>query len=157
MTAIITTIISFFLEMMITLYIPYLSISSGILFTLISTWIGSYYFHFKKDYYIYLFCTGLFYDVITNTLLFHAVIFLILGYGFRKTYTWLSKSWYSLILVFIVFLLLYRILSYSILLFCGYLSFNMTHFFMIMISSFLPNIIYGYFLCGLLWISLHRN
>ena len=159
MMAILLTLFSFFLEATCSLYVPISTYFFVPLFTFISVFLGSSSFYRRKDYYIYCFCTGLFYDVLTNTLFMHAILFCILGYLFQKMLSWFSEKWYNFLWSLFVIIILYRVSSYSILLLIGYLSFDMMLFLRTLIASFIPNLLYGLLLYGLqYWVhKKHTN
>lgn len=157
MMAILITLISFFLEATFSLYIPLASHFVAPLFTLVSIFLGSSSFYRKKDYYIYCFCTGLFYDLITNTLFLHAILFCILGYLFQKSLSWFSETWYNFLLLLFLMMIIYRICSYSILLLTGYVLFDMVVFLYTLVASFIPNLLYGLLLYELQYQIYHKH
>ena len=143
MTAIFLTLFSFFLEATCSLYVPITTPFFALLFTFVSIFLGGNSFYRRKDYYIYCFCTGLFYDIFTNTLFMHAILFCILGYLFQKSLSWFSDKWYNFLLILLIMIVLYRSFSYIVLLLTGYLSFDIMVFLRTLAASFIPNLLYG--------------
>lgn len=147
---ILITTLSFFLEATISIYIPFSTHWYNLLFTLVALMLCSRYFSSIKYYYWYCFIVGILYDIVfTNTLFFHAIIFILIGYLYQKIGNWFSDTWYNFFITIALMIFVYRFLSYLVLLVVGYIAWSPDQFLKILLASFLCNILYGGFLYGI--------
>ena len=150
MCAIIITIISFLLEGIFSFYIPISSRFWLPIPTLLSVCFCHVYFLKNKNYIWYSFLTGILYDIAyTNTLFLHGILFVCMGYIGKKISKFISHTWYQFLIMTIMLIVIYRLLSYIILISVGYLHFNLSFFLSITMASFLWNLIYSALLYGI--------
>lgn len=150
MYAIIITIISFLLEGIFSFYIPISSRFWLPIPTLLSVCFCHVYFLKNKNYIWYSFLTGILYDIAyTNTLFLHGILFVCMGYIGKKISKFISHTWYQFLIMTIMLIVIYRLLSYTILISVGYLHFNLSFFLSITMASFLWNLIYSVLLYGI--------
>lgn len=140
-----TLIISFLLESIVSNFVPLDSILFLPLFTLVSLIIVSPYFNKKEaDYLKLCVVTGLFYDIVfTDTLCFHLLLFVLLGMFISKIMSYINFNFISIFILIPILITLYRTLSYSIICFSGFLTFDWTVLGESIYSSFLLNLFYG--------------
>lgn len=145
---VITVIISFLLESIVSNFISLDSQLFMPLFTLVSLLIVYPFFNKKESDYLKLCAiTGLFYDIVyTDTLLFHLLLFVMLGYLITKINNVVNTNFISICFMIPIIIILYRILSYSILCLSGFLLFDWANLGESIYSSLLLNIIYGEFI-----------
>lgn len=129
--------ISFYLDSILTLYFkaPLLTLSSIILI----------YPYIKdiKNYYIMCFILGLLYDITyTDTLLLNASMFLIFGYIIDKIYIFFTNNLLNINIISIIVIIIYRFLTYLILLFINYIRPNALLLLNSIFKSFIINLIY---------------
>jgi rod shape-determining protein MreD len=155
---ILINIISFYLEGILSrftvnsLFVP--------LFTLISLIIiYPFLFCYKKDYYILCFILGLLYDIsYTSTIFLNAFIFLLIGFIIVKLNLFITNNKFNVIILSIFIILIYRIITYIVLIMIGYLKFNINDLINSILNSIIINIIYSYFLFIIIdKISTKRN
>lgn len=143
--ALITVIISFFLESIVSNFIGIDSKILVPLFTLISLII--IYPYFKSNNSAYLkacILIGLFYDfVYTDTLILNAMAFLTIGYFITKYNYLFSTNIPNLCIMIPLAIIIYRIFVYSILCLSEFISFSWDNLFLSIYSSLVINIIYG--------------
>lgn len=141
----IVIIISFVLEGILSKYIPTNSLLFELLFTLISLIIIYPYFHNNENKYFGLcFFTGLLYDIVyTNTFLFNAVVFLIIGFIIKKINNVISNNSINVAIMSLIIIIIYRIIIYFILCLISYLNFNIKDLLYSIASSLVLNIIYS--------------
>lgn len=116
------------------------------LFTLLSLVI--IYPYFKNNYIkyiIYSFTVGLFYDVIyTNTPFFNAGIFLLFGILIYYFFKHFKNNNLNNLLLGIGIIILYRLFTFLILSFAGYISFSFLNLFDSIYLSLIINLVYLY-------------
>lgn len=155
--AIFLVLISCYLEGTLSTYIPLDTYFLTPLFTWLACLLCQSFFLTQKKYFWFCFGVGIFYDIVyTDTLLFHAILFVVTAYFFKKISVWLSTSKLNFIFSIIINIFIYQTLSYIILLSIGYLKWNLTFFIEKLISSFLLNILYG-ILISLLFTYLEKR
>lgn len=97
----------------------------------------------KKEYYISCFSIGLLYDIgYTNTMFLNAFIFLLLGFFITKINIYIKNNSFNVILMSLIIIILYRLITYLILVFIDYLNFNINTLLNSIIYSLLLNFIY---------------
>lgn len=140
-----TLIISFLLESIVSNFVSLDSILFVPLFTLVSLIIVSPYFNKREaDYLKVCAVVGLFYDIVfTDTLCFHLLLFVLLGILISKIMSYINFNFISLCILIPIFITLYRIFSYCIICFSGFLSFDWQALGESIYSSFLLNLFYG--------------
>lgn len=140
---IIILLISFYLEGVVSniLNISFLIPS----FTVISLMIiYPYLYNLKKDYYKICFIIGLLYDIAyTDTIFLNAFIFLLIGFIISKVNNIVTNNIFNMIPLSILVIILYRTITYTILLFTNYSILSINDLFNSIINSLLLNIIYG--------------
>lgn len=141
----ITVIVSFFLESIVSNFVGIDSKVLVPLFTLVSLIIIYPYFNSNnKDYFKTCIVIGLFYDfVYTDTFILNAMAFLTIGYFITKYNYLFSTNSVNLCIMIPLSVTLYRIFIYSILCLAGFISFNTDNLFLSIYSSIVINIIYG--------------
>ena len=140
----ILTFFSFFIEAIFSLYIPISSRSFLVLTTLVSILMSRYHFIHYKNYNYFCFIVGLFYDIaFTDTLYFHAFLFLIMANLYQKMISWFSDTWYNRAFAICIIVMIYRILSYFLLVLIGYISLDIFLLFRTIVASLLLNTIYS--------------
>lgn len=111
------------------------------LFTIVSlVLISPFFYKHSWSYYKVCIITGLVYDLLyTNTLILNALLFLLIGFIIRKIYSFFNSSLISGILLNLIIISFYHVISYIILFFIGYLSFNIIdlsyHFLGVLITN----------------------
>ncbi len=144
MYAIMITIVSFLLEGLFSCYIPISTHFWLPIPTLLSICFCQVYFLKKRNYIYFCFLFGILYDItFTNTLFLHGILFVIMGYIGQKIVHFFAHTWYYFLLMIFILILIYRMLSYAILVSIGYLPFDFSFFLSITMGSFLWNLIYG--------------
>lgn len=142
--AIIITIFSSYLEGIVSIYTPIFNCYFLPLFTLVSTLVCFSCFSSSKNYFIFCFVVGVIYDVVyTDTIFFHAVIYVFIAYLFQKMIAWFWATWTHFVFSIITSIFIYRILTYIILLCIGYIHFDFLYFIQVIVGSLILNIIYG--------------
>ena len=131
------------------------------LFSLISLIIIYPYFHRKEINYLKI-CTlfGFLYDVTyTDTFLVNTLLFPFLGFVIMFINTWLSNNFLNSGFLAFIVVILYRIIYYILLLFCGYTSFSLKHLFIFINHSFIGNILYAIILYFInqYWFNIVKN
>lgn len=97
----------------------------------------------KNNSYILCFLVGLIYDIIfTDTLFLNAVVFIIIMFIIKKLYRLFKDTYLTRILIGIISILLYRIMTYIILIITMYSSFDVYFLLQGLYSSILINLIY---------------
>lgn len=139
-----TIIVSFLLESIVSNQIPLNTNFFSPCFVLMACII--IYPYFKKNDYKYLLTCGfigLTYDIsFTSTLLFYTVIFVIMGYIIKSVNYLFANHIISTLVNSIISILIYRVLSYVILVLVGYFEFSFSYLLKGIYSSFILNIIY---------------
>ena len=141
----IVVIVSFILEGILSKYISTNSLLFESLFTLISLIIVYPYFHNNESKYFGLcFFTGLLYDIVyTNTLLFNAVIFLIMAFIIKKVNNVISNNSINVAIISLIIIIIYRVIIYLVLCLISYLNFNIRDLLYSIASSLVLNMIYS--------------
>lgn len=115
------------------------------LFSLLSLVIVYRYYkkRYLKKYYITSLILGLFYDLVyTNTLFLNTIIFFLLAILIHLLYDLLTNNFYNTILISLFLIICYRLFTYLILLFTGYITLHIEVFFASIYCSILVNLIY---------------
>lgn len=142
--AIILVLLSCYLEGILSTYIPLETYLFTPLFTWISCLLCHSFFFNQKNYLWFCFGVAIFYDIVyTDTLLFHAILFVFTCYLFQKITACLSNNKFSFIFSLIISIFFYRMISYFILISIGYFQWDLHFFFQKLNSSFFLNILYG--------------
>ena len=149
--AIIVTIVSFFLESLVSNFV---SINSDLflpLFTIVALVI--IYPYFKKDrsnYYKVAAILGLFYDIVfTDTLILNLFLFLMTAYFIAKMNYMLSNNYFNVALMTVLAIAFYRSISFFVLVIIGYLPFSWFALGRRITTSLLLNVIYAVILYGI--------
>ena len=137
-------VLSFVLESMFSTIIPINTNFLNPVFVLMSLILIVPYFNkFDKKYLITCSIVGLFYDIaFTNTIVFYAVIYLLMGLVIRFISSRLSHSILSVNLLAIIIIIFYRTVVYFILVAINYFKFDISHLLHGIYSSILLNLIY---------------
>lgn len=138
-------IISLLLEMIFSCFIPLNTNIYNCLFVLTSLIIICPYFSSKSAifYKICLF-SGFLYDIImNNTLFLNSIVFATLGFLIYHIYQMISNHIITSVVITIVIIILYRLVSFILLLFIGYLKWDILKLIHSITSSFLLNVIYA--------------
>lgn len=148
---IIILIISLLLECAISNIISLNSIFNP-LFLIIS--LSLLYPYLKKDstkYLIICSISGLIYDIaFYNSVFLNTICFFILGLVVIQFNKYLSKNILNTIIIIITSIILYRLISYSMVCIIGYTNFNINSLFKSIYTSLIINIIYGIILYNVL-------
>ena len=132
-------IISFYLESNISLFIDYSTNFFNILFVLSSLVIISKLVKDNMKFYLLSSIIGLIYDILfTSKLGFNLLIFLLIAIFIKNS----DKFIKSKIIQYLSVIIIYRLISYSILLLTGYLHFNLFILFKSIYSSLILNYVY---------------
>ena len=147
-----TMIFSFFLEALVSNFIPMNTDLFVPCFTLIS--LVLIYPFFTKENYSYLkyaFILGFFYDItFTNVLFLNACLFLVIAYLIRAINIWFSNNAFNVIFISGVVIVIYRILNYFLLIFMTLKKFVLLDLVNSITSSLLINVIYAFIMYLLL-------
>lgn len=154
------TIVSLLLEMIVSCFIPLNTDLFNGLFTLVSLVIICPYFTSKSTlYYKIAFITGLLYDIIaSDTLFLNAIIFTGLAFIIYWIFETMSNQIFTAVFICVLVIAIYRVSSFMVLLFIGYLDWNASLLISSITSSLLLNIIYSvglYFIVRYIAIKLH--
>lgn len=114
------------------------------LFTIMSLIIIYPYFNNNKNkFYPTCFFLGMAYDLIyTNTIIFHACLFLLLGFIVSKLNLVLSNNYINVAIMGIIIIIIYRLITYFLLLITAAVSFNIWNLFESIYSSLIINVIF---------------
>lgn len=114
------------------------------LFTLTSlVYIYKYYEKKENIYFLIALITGILYDSLyTDIILLNSLVFLFLAVIVKILNIYLSHKLNSTIVKLLVIIILYRIITYLILVLFNYIDFNFIYLFKSIYSSILINIIY---------------
>ena len=136
-------IISFILDSIISNFISLNSLFMP-LFTLMSLIIIYPYFNGNiKRYFITCFVTGLCYDLIyTDTIIIHAVLFLIIGFIIVKLNQFFSNNYLNVMVMAVICIIIYRFMAYNLLLITANVSFNVLALVKSIYQSLILNLIY---------------
>lgn len=135
-------IISFFLDGFISNYISINGIFYP-LFTLMSLIIMYPYYSDNNIFYKFTFFVGAVYDLIyTDTFIFYAFIFLIVALVIAKLSVLLADNYLSIMIITLISIILFRTISYILIVISGNIRFSFDILFKSIYSSLLLNIIY---------------
>ena len=140
-------IVGFILEGIITNFIPIQTKLFNPLLLFVTIVFVYPYFKNDKKYYKTCLIYGIIYDLIyTNTLIFHGILFLLIGYIVHYLYKLFSLNIINITIIVIGCIVIYRILGY--LLVCLVSSYNFSWFTLLnsITSSLILNVIYISFL-----------
>ncbi len=161
MISAIIIIFSFILDGLLSIYkelIVFNILSFKPMFTIVSLVLVFPFYH-KPSQPFYKVCiiTGLIYDLLyTNTLILNALIFLLIGFIIHKIYYFFSSSLISGVMLNLIIISFYHLISYIILFFMGYLSFNIIDLSYNFLGILITNTIY-YIIIFLLVRFLNHN
>lgn len=138
------TILSFFLESIISNFIPLDSHFFVPLLSLMSLILIYPYFNGEKEDYIKVSALmGFLYDVVfTDTLLLNLVLFILIGLFICFLNRLFSTNFFSIVLVSVLVIIAYRFMNYGILCLSGLFEFQMIRFIDSILCSLLLNVIY---------------
>lgn len=92
---------------------------------------------------LFCFFIGLFYDItITNTLFLNAIVFFVISLISNYLQNNIYKNQVTFLFSFFIYIILYRVLTYLILIMIGYKSFAITLLLRSILSSIILNFIY---------------
>lgn len=140
---IIVLIISFLLDSIISnlvsingLFLP--------LFTVMSLIIIYPYFNNKRNkFYLACFITGVCYDLIyTNTIVIHGFLFVLLGFIITRMNLVLANNYINVVIMGLVLIIVYRLLTYGLILITANASFDFFNLFRSIYSSLIANVIF---------------
>lgn len=143
MMVIIVLIISFLLDSIISnlvsingLFLP--------LFTVMSLIIIYPYFNNKRNkFYLACFITGVCYDLIyTNTIVIHGFLFVLLGFIITRMNLVLANNYINVVIMGLVLIIVYRLLTYGLILITANASFDFFNLFRSIYSSLIANVIF---------------
>lgn len=137
-------VVSFLLDGILSNYLPINGLFTP-LFSLVSLIVVYPYFNGnKRDYYKYAFLLGLLYDLIyTDTLVFHAFLFLFMSFLITKLTLVLSDNYLNLIIITIITIIIFRSVSYILIFITGNINLDYHIFLKGIYSSLILNIIYS--------------
>lgn len=153
-------IISFLLDGIMSYYLTsnttFVSIFSTI-YTVIALVIIYKFFSNEKKYLFFCVLFGLLFDITyTNTFIFNAFLFFIIGINIILLNTKLANNIFNNTIFSLISIFLYYILSNIILIFINYTSFNTYLLFKILINSILMTIIYS-LICTIIVDKLNKK
>ncbi len=140
---IIIVIVSFLLEGVISNFI---SINGYLapLFTLVSLIMIYPLFEESTNYYKYAFLTGLAYDLFyTDTIIFHAIIFCFMAFIIMRLNLVLSDNFINVLIIIALSILVYRVLTYGLLVFINSMDFDFKVLGFSILKSMILNLLYG--------------
>ena len=136
-------IISFLLEGIISNFVPINGFLAP-LFTLVALIIIYPLFDEASEYYKYAFVTGLAYDLFyTDTILFHAIIFCFMAFIITRLNLVLSDNYINILIIIALCILIYRIITYILLVLVSSMSFNFIALIFSVLKSLIINLIYS--------------
>ncbi|MGE5456682.1 MAG: rod shape-determining protein MreD [Ignavibacteriales bacterium] len=141
---IISVIVSFFLDSILTSFIPIDSIFIP-LFSLISLIVIYPYFHKEQNSYLkFSFLIGLLYDIVyTDTIFLNAFIFLLIGFCIKLIHEYISNNAFNISIMSLCVVAIYRFITYFVLVMINYLNYNFNDLLVSIYSSLIVNVIYG--------------
>lgn len=144
MLEIAVVLISFFLDSIVSMFVPIDTNFFVPLFSIVSLIIIYPYFNHREGDYMKMACVlGLCYDFIyTDTLFLHCMLFFVLAQVIRLLNVWFSNNVISVSFMSIIIIVVYRMLEYGILCLIGFLPFDMEFFLKGIYASLLLNVIY---------------
>lgn len=136
-------IVSFLLEGIVSNFVPMNSFLVP-LFTLTALIMIYPLFDEAALYYKYTFITGLAYDLLyTDTILFHAIIFCFMAFLITKLNLVLSDNFINTLIIIGVCILVYRVMTYSVLILVGSVDFSISDLIFSVLRSLIINLIYS--------------
>jgi len=140
---VIVLIISFILDNLISNFIPLNSVLVP-LFTIMSLIIIYPYFtNHKNKYLLACFIVGICYDLIyTNTIVIHGFLFLLLGFIITRMNLLLANNFINVVIMGIILIVVYRSLTYGLILITANASFDLFNLFRSIYSSLIMNIFF---------------
>jgi len=140
----ISVIISFFLDSILTSFIPIDSILLP-LFSLISLIIIHPYFHKEENsYLIFSFLLGLLYDIVyTDTIFLNAFIFLLLAFIIKLINDYISNNMFNVSIMSLLLVIIYRTITYFVLVIINYLTYDFHDLLVCIYSSLILNVFYA--------------
>lgn len=129
------------------------------LFTIIAL-VASYPYFKKSDDVFWKIALGIgfCYDIIyTNTVLIHAILFLLLSYYITLLYRFFSNYIWHYFGIIILVIIGYRLMSFLLLVFIGYIPFSISKLGVSIISSIFCNLAFALFLYGVLKLCQKRK
>lgn len=143
--AYITVYFSFLLEGIVSNYIPIQTPLFHPLFTVISLIvIYPFFYNQRKQYFLLAIIIGFLYDIAyTDTLFCHVLLFVTMALFIEKLNIWISNSMLNVAIMSLFTVIVYRILSFLILILIGYLSFSIEPLLRSIASSLILNMIYA--------------
>ena len=140
---IVILLVSFLLEGIISNFVPINGFLAP-LFTLVALIMICPLFSESTDYYKYAFFTGLAYDLFyTDTIIFHAIIFCFMAFIIMRLNIVLSDNFINALITVSVCILMYRVLTYGLLVFINNMSFEVLALINSILKSLILNLIYG--------------
>ena len=139
----ITIIISFILDSIVSNFLSTNTLFAP-LFTLMSLIIVYPYFNGNhKNFLITSFVTGMAYDLIyTNTIIIHGLLFIAIAFLIMKLNVVFSNNYLNVVIMAIISIIVYRLISYGLLLITNNISFNSIMLLKSVYQSLIINIIY---------------
>ena len=115
----------------------------------------------KNNFNFFIVCTisGLFYDIIINSMFINTICFGICSGIIILIYNYLKYNIFNSNIINIIIIMVYRIISYLLLCVLDYINFNISKLLEGIYNSLIINIIYGiiiYFIINL-FINLHKK
>ena len=139
----IIVIISFLLEGIVSNFVPINGFLAP-LFTLVALIIIYPLFDEASEYYKYAFVTGLAYDLFyTDTILFHAIIFCFMAFIITRLNLVLSDNYLNILIIMGICILIYRVITYSLLVLVSTMTFDFITLIMSFLKSLIINLIYS--------------
>lgn len=143
-------VISFLLDGIFSNFLPVNGIFAP-LFTLVSLIVVYPYFDGdKRNYYKYSFVLGLIYDLIyTDTMVYYAFLFLFMAFIIIKLTIILNDNYINIVIITIISIIIFRSITYILMVITGNVSFNYHIWFNSIYSSILANVIYAVILLSI--------
>ena len=136
-------IVSFLLEGIVSNFVPINGFLAP-LFTLVALIIIYPLFDEVLEYYKYAFVTGLAYDLFyTDTILFHAIIFCFMAFIITRLNLVLSDNYLNILIIIGICILIYRVVTYSLLVLVSSMGFDFVALIMSVLKSLVINLIYS--------------
>lgn len=144
---IVISMISFFLDGILSRYIPISSIFLP-LFTIVSLILIYPYFRGNDyRYFKYIAILGLLYDIsYANTVFFHFFLFMVLGFIVLLFFYFLSNTWYINVMITLTCVIVYRLLTYLFIVLFKDVDFSLIMLVKSIYSSLLLNSFYCLFI-----------
>lgn len=143
---ILISIISFFLQGIVSNYLNYTIINPSIfstIYTLVALVILNKYFENQNKYYLVVFIFGLLYDIVyTNTFILNAVLFLAISIIAKLLLDIFSDTLINLNIINLLSIIIYHSLIFAILRIIGYNIYSFKLLFTIISHSIIMTIIY---------------